>query len=142
MIVFFPSYSIINKFLSLCNQRDLLKILSNIKDIFIEPQLATEIPALLKSFMNSCDKVNSKGAIILAVVNGKVSEGINFSDHYGRYLFWLYSLRAVILCGLPFPDQRSSEINEMVKFLQTNPVYLKLIILIIIERFFNSFKFS
>ncbi|KAM0683197.1 ATP-dependent DNA helicase chl1 [Mitosporidium daphniae] len=62
--------------------------------------------------MTTCDNSRPKGAILFAVINGKVSEGINFSNHYGR---------AVIVVGLPFPNQSSPEISEMIKFLSSTP---------------------
>lgn len=44
----------------------------------------------------------------MAVVGGKLAEGINFGDGLGR---------AVVMLGLPFPDATSAELQERMRFL-------------------------
>ena len=46
--------------------------------------------------------------MLLAVVGGKLSEGINFSDHYGR---------AVLMVGLPYPNVQSPKLQEQTKYI-------------------------
>lgn len=47
-----------------------------------------------------------RGAIIFAVMNGKLSEGINFANDLGR---------GVIVVGLPYSNLHDAEVQEHVK---------------------------
>lgn len=53
-------------------------------------------------------KVDNGGAILFAVCRGKVSEGIDFADRYGR---------AVIVTGLPYPNVKDARVKLKRKYL-------------------------
>jgi len=47
------------------------------------------------------------GAVLMAVIGAKLSEGLNFSDDLAR---------AVVVVGLPFPNINSPELQERMKY--------------------------
>ena len=50
---------------------------------------------------------NSNGALLMAVVGAKLSEGLNFTDDLAR---------AVVMVGLPYPNASSPELKERLKY--------------------------
>ena len=57
------------------------------------------------------------GALLLAVIGAKLSEGINFSDTLAR---------AVVIVGLPFPSLASLELKERMRYVTELEKKLKL----------------
>ncbi|KAI7752029.1 hypothetical protein M8C21_009210, partial [Ambrosia artemisiifolia] len=79
------------------------------KRVFREPRKNTEVEIILKEYKESIDAslgTANNGAVILAVVGGKISEGINFSDGLGR---------CIVMVGLPYPSPSDIELMERVK---------------------------
>uniref|UniRef100_A0A8C3WHA1 DEAD/H-box helicase 11 n=1 Tax=Catagonus wagneri TaxID=51154 RepID=A0A8C3WHA1_9CETA len=85
--------------------------------IFQEPKRANQVEQVLKEYSRciKCGQAEgtATGALLLSVVGGKMSEGINFSDNLGR---------CVVMVGMPYPNVRSAELQEKMAYLdQTLP---------------------
>ncbi|PNJ30637.1 LOW QUALITY PROTEIN: DDX11 isoform 12 [Pongo abelii] len=86
--------------------------------IFQEPKSAHQVEQVLVAYsrcIQACGQERGRvtGALLLSVVGGKMSEGINFSDNLGR---------CVVMVGMPFPNIRSPELQEKIAYLdQTLP---------------------
>ncbi|VDK32353.1 unnamed protein product [Anisakis simplex] len=78
------------------------------KTLFFESKRA-DSTTLWNDFVRKAQ--TPQGAMLCAVVGGKLSEGINFSDELGR---------CVIMIGLPYPNKNSVELNEKMKVIVLN----------------------
>ncbi|VDK79625.1 unnamed protein product [Litomosoides sigmodontis] len=101
MIVFFPSYGYLEEFI-----KKISSSLRKAKPLFIERR--NGLPTLFNEYAKAARSV--KGALLLAVVGGKLSEGINFSDELGR---------AVVVVGLPYVNIEDVVVKEKLKFMQS-----------------------
>jgi chromosome transmission fidelity protein 1 len=104
VVIFFPSYAILKKITQAwrvvsppCKQGIWEQICAH-KQIITESKESSNVDNILAEYSGLIDK--GKGAVLLAVIGGKMSEGINFSDRLGR---------GVIVVGLPFPNIHSAE---------------------------------
>ncbi|XP_054227291.1 ATP-dependent DNA helicase DDX11 isoform X35 [Homo sapiens] len=82
-------------------------------EIFQEPKSAHQVEQVLLAYsrcIQACGQERGQvtGALLLSVVGGKMSEGINFSDNLGR---------CVVMVGMPFPNIRSAELQEKMAYL-------------------------
>ena len=106
VVVFFPSYDyekLVHKHFT--NTGVISKIEAK-KRIYREPKNSSDLDSVLQDYSSSVRL--SGGAVLLAVVGGKMSEGINFSDELGR---------CVVMVGLPYPNLHSPELKEKMKYL-------------------------
>ena len=100
VLCFFTSYKQMDM---LCERWKKVQIWSQMtehKQIFFEPRKGDEsLQAMMSKYYSAVD--SGKGALMLAVVRGKVSEGLSFSDDYAR---------AVIMVGIPYPNVKDPKI--------------------------------
>lgn len=101
VVVFFPSYDYLSQAVAVWQRLPLagplMGSLGGTKVTFQEGK-GVSVDELLREYASAVD--SGKGALLLSVVGGKLSEGINFSDKLGR---------AVIAVGLPFPNANGAE---------------------------------
>jgi hypothetical protein len=85
--------------------------LKQVKHVEMEPKGVAEFDAALQSYLLACHPDSRAthyaaapsltGGLFLAVCRGKLSEGIDFSDH---------SARGVLMIGIPFPAARDLQV--------------------------------
>ncbi|KAI1727880.1 DEAD2 domain-containing protein [Ditylenchus destructor] len=105
VVGFFPSYGFLSQFVNAIRTSGHLSQIENVKPVFIESRDGGD--DVWTNFCVACR--NQKGAFLLAVVGGKLSEGINFSDELGRCVF---------MVGLPYANKNSVELRERMKYVE------------------------
>ena len=100
-ILFYFYFFISNFFL-----QNLLNEVLKHKLIFIETPDAAETSLALENYRLACN--NGRGAVLLSVARGKVSEGIDFDHNYGR---------AVVMFGIPYVYTESRILKARLQYL-------------------------
>ncbi|KAK8608456.1 hypothetical protein V6N13_023879 [Hibiscus sabdariffa] len=109
-VVFFSSFEYEGQVYNAWKTSGILERIMKRKHVFREPRKSTEIEVILKEYKEAIGNPAPKsGAILLAVVGGKISEGINFSDGMGR---------CIVMVGLPYPSPSDIELLERVKHIE------------------------
>nr|XP_016931748.1 regulator of telomere elongation helicase 1 homolog [Drosophila suzukii] len=109
LLVFFPSYPMLNKCVDAWQASGLWADISGKKPIFLEPRSKDQFTSTMEEFYQAIR--DSKGAVFMAVCRGKVSEGLDFADRNGR---------AVIITGLPFPPLKDPKVILKRRYLEAN----------------------
>jgi DNA excision repair protein ERCC-2 len=91
LVCFFPSYVYMETVVAAWSEQGIISSVQRNKLLFVETQDAAETSLALENYHKACE--NGRGAILLSVSRGKVSEGIDFNHHYGR---------AVVMFGIPY----------------------------------------
>lgn len=124
VVVFFPSYAYLETVVtrwsvspsssaasrsasSTTASKSIFDRLSDRKALFRESKVSTGTEDVLQEYAAAIDA--GKGGLLLSVVGGKMSEGINFSDRLGR---------GVIIVGLPFPNANSAEWKAKMEYIE------------------------
>ena len=115
VVCFFPSYDYLEMVYKSLTASGVLQRLQNKKTIFKEPRSSASssgntVEQMLADYAEAIRNAKSpqQGALLLSVVGGKLSEGLNFADDLGR---------AVIVVGLPYPSRHSPELQERMRHL-------------------------
>uniref|UniRef100_A0A5S6Q3V9 Helicase ATP-binding domain-containing protein n=1 Tax=Trichuris muris TaxID=70415 RepID=A0A5S6Q3V9_TRIMR len=109
LVCFFPSYEYERCVSEHLEKSGILAQLQASKPLFREPRKANETGVLLLNYANAVS--HSGGAILFAVVGGKMSEGINFADGL---------CRCVVMVGMPYPNHHSVELQERMNYLNSS----------------------
>ncbi|KAL3068470.1 hypothetical protein niasHT_030761 [Heterodera trifolii] len=118
-VAFFPSYAFLASFVHHLRTTGQWEQLQSVKRIHVETKEAAETAKngagkgqqkqMQQIWPAFCESARSReGAVLFAVVGGKLSEGINFSDELGR---------CVLMVGLPYANRNSAELSERIRYL-------------------------
>ncbi|KAA3676580.1 fanconi anemia group J protein [Paragonimus westermani] len=142
VLCFLPSYSLLDKLAQRWETTNLISALRQVKHVMFEPRSSIGLDSWLNEFYAAVDDTGlsslharkpkcsdahatniddsfvqspdnrSSGALVFAVCRGKVSEGLDFADAYGRL---------VIAVGIPYPAfnnplvQQKREFNDITR---------------------------
>jgi len=113
LVVFFPSYAYLDHVVARW-QTNSARITKNIwdhlitiKPIFRESKTTIGADDVLGQYSQAI--ATGKGGLLLSVIGGKMSEGINFSDALGR---------GVVVVGLPFPNIQSAQWKKKLEYIE------------------------
>ncbi|KAJ7333753.1 Regulator of telomere elongation helicase 1 [Desmophyllum pertusum] len=108
LLVFFPSYPVMNKCLEHWQNCGTWSRLEQHKPLFAEPRGKGDFIETMERFYEKINDPNYNAATFFAVCRGKVSEGLDFADINGR---------AVVITGLPFPPKMDAKVRLKMSFL-------------------------
>lgn len=111
IVVFFPSYRFEELVVKRWRETKQFDEICARKPVFREPKQSDELAHVLTQYAAACapSLTGEPGnAMLLSVVGGKMSEGINFSDELAR---------CVVMVGLPYPNARDPELLEKMSYL-------------------------
>lgn len=117
MIVFFSSFDYEAQVYAVWRSSDILPRILKKKRVFREPRSNSDVENVLNEYKETIissggirkEDSGFNGALLLAVVGGKISEGINFSDGMAR---------CVVMVGLPYPNPSDVELLERIKHIE------------------------
>ncbi|EDS28717.1 fanconi anemia group J protein [Culex quinquefasciatus] len=105
IVCFFASYDYLDQFYATIQTNGRLDRITERKRVFREPRGTTNVDSILAEYAQAA---RHSGALMLSVVGGKLSEGLNFADELGR---------CVVVVGLPYPNRTSPELAERMRYL-------------------------
>uniref|UniRef100_A0A8C8JSW9 Regulator of telomere elongation helicase 1 n=1 Tax=Oncorhynchus tshawytscha TaxID=74940 RepID=A0A8C8JSW9_ONCTS len=108
LLVFFPSYPVMDKTLEFWRANGHADRIENIKPMFVEPRGKGTFTEIIDGYYDKVNDSKSKGGSFFAVCRGKASEGLDFADTYGR---------GVIITGLPFPPRMDPRVILKMQYL-------------------------
>ncbi|KAI4500244.1 hypothetical protein M0802_004661 [Mischocyttarus mexicanus] len=113
IVIFLPSYDYENIVYEHLYKSGVITKIRLKKQIFREPKSTSQVNDVLEQYARciNCPKNPQNGSLLFSVIGGKLSEGLNFSDDLGR---------CIIVIGMPYPNIKSMELQEKIKYLNEN----------------------
>ncbi|MFX0196381.1 MAG: helicase C-terminal domain-containing protein [Candidatus Hodarchaeota archaeon] len=104
-LVFFPSYSLMTRFLSIWRRSGIIDSLAQVATLFFESSHTD------KKLINEYKEIAKKQrAVLFAVCRGTLAEGVDFPDASGR---------AALIIGVPYPDLSDPRIKAQQEYYET-----------------------
>ena len=102
--VFFPSFAYADDVCARWDATGATAAVRAVKDVYREPRDGAALEQCLRDYAASISRATKPngGAVLLCVVGGKLSEGINFGDDLGRL---------VVVVGLPYANVADAELR-------------------------------
>lgn len=107
LVCFFTSYLYMESVVAAWYDQGVVDQLQRHKLLFIETQDSAETSLALINYIKACE--NGRGAVLLSVARGKVSEGVDFDHHLGR---------AVLMFGIPYVYTQSRILKARLEYLR------------------------
>lgn len=109
IIYFFTSFDLLNKAYKHIEEKGYKDKIERHKFMLKESQNPNDLDKLMRQFKSYIDNKRDDftGSVLFAVMNGKLSEGINFANDY---------CRCVVCVGMPFANPNDTQIAERMKF--------------------------
>ncbi|XP_015071243.1 regulator of telomere elongation helicase 1 homolog isoform X2 [Solanum pennellii] len=117
LLVFFPSYYILEQCIGCwktlgqsisMGSSTIWERICKHKLPVVEPRQSSLFPTAIEDYMAKLKDKSASGAVFFAVCRGKVSEGLDFTDHAGR---------AVVITGIPFATRTDPKVRLKREFL-------------------------
>ncbi|KAJ1722413.1 ATP-dependent DNA helicase chl1 [Coemansia erecta] len=109
VVVFFPSYALLRRAHALWQESQVLARIEKAKHRVLAEDNSRTTGGAAEDILQEYSRCVAQrgGAVLLSVVGGRLSEGINFSDALGR---------AVVMVGLPFPNLGDAELRARLDY--------------------------
>ncbi|KAF9816881.1 hypothetical protein SFRURICE_012223 [Spodoptera frugiperda] len=107
VVCFFTSYLYLESVVGAWYDQGVVASLQRHKLLFIETQDSAETSFALINYIKACE--SGRGAVLLSVARGKVSEGVDFDHHLGR---------AVLMFGIPYVFTQSRILKARLDYLR------------------------
>lgn len=92
ILMFFPSYFLMEKCYQIWNDNGILWKINNIKTVLKEPKDSTQYQMTIEKYYGSIFGEEVTGALLMGVCRGRISEGLDFADD---------AARLVVIVGIP-----------------------------------------